>query len=205
MYRSKLVLNTSIFLLIFLFGLTASFAQTEVKPPQPVEPSYDVTLQVVIGSNDGAGQPLPAELATISRHLRENFQFTNYRVADTFLGRVANRGDLEYKSVFNILDQKAEAESQSFLDWSLRGLKSGKDAADKPSFQADTFRFGGRIPLRFAMDTIGKQAPIISYEQIGLNLQRFTLPVNTPTLVGTITMTKALGTMFVVITVKSAN
>jgi hypothetical protein len=200
MNRSKLFFPAAIALLV-LFSLTTAFAQDTPKPVPPIEPSYDVMVHIVIGSNDTAGAALPSDLAGISRELKSNFSFSNYRLADTFLGRLANRGDLEYKSVFN-LQTGIETESQSFMDWSLHGFKSGKDANDRAMFQADLFRFGGRVPVRLMGDA--KTGPAVVYESIGLNLQRLTLPPNTPTLIGTITMTKALGTMFVVITVKSA-
>ena len=200
MNRSKLVLNTPIFLLLFLFGASLTFAQAV---PVPVEPSHDVTLQVIIGTNDGAGQPLPADLSGISRHLKSNFSFTNYRVAETFLGRVGNRGDLEYKSVFNLMDQKTDAELQTFLEWSLRGLRTAKDVNDKTVLQAEMLRFGGRVPLKLS-EVKGNEAAVTHYESIGLKLDRLTLPVGAPTLVGSITMTKALGAMFIVVTIKPA-
>jgi hypothetical protein len=200
MNRSKLVLNTPIFLLLFLFGASLCFAQAV---PVAVEPSHDVTLQVIIGTNDGAGQPLPADLSTISRHLKSNFPFTNYRVAETFLGRVGNRGDLEYKSVFNLMDQKTDADLQTFLEWTVRGLKTVKDVNDKTVMQADTLRFGGRVPLKLS-DVKGNEAAVTHYESIGLKLDRLTVPVGAPTLIGSVAMTKALGTMFIVVTVKPA-
>jgi hypothetical protein len=189
-------------LLALFFAAAAVHAQAV---PPPVEPSHDVTLQVIIGTNDGAGQPLPAELSSISRSLKSNFSFTNYRVAETFLGRIGNRGDLEYKSIFSLTDQKADTEPQTFFEWSLRGLRNVKDVNDKTVLQAETLRFGGRVPIKVSMDASGKLAPMINYEAIGLNLQRLTFPVGTPTLVGSITMTKSLGTMFLVITVRSAS
>lgn len=202
MNRSKFIFQSTTLLFLFLLGLTASFAQGPAE--KPIEPSYDVVLHVIIGSNDGSGAALPAELSTVSRELKSRFSFSNYRLADTFLGRLANRGDLEYKSVFNLMEPKADSEQQSFLEWSLRGLKGGKDASDKALFQADGFRFGGRIPIKYTPDASKGGSPVMAWEAIGLNLQRLTLSPNTPTLIGTITMTKALGTMFVVITVKSA-
>jgi hypothetical protein len=200
MNRSKFIFPITAFALLFLSGLMAAFAQAI---PQPVEPSHDVMLQVIIGSNDGTGQPLPAELAAISRHLKNNFSFSNYRVAETFLGRVGNRGDLEYKSVFNLMDQRSDAELQTFLEWSLRGLKTAKDVNDKTVMQAEMLRFGGRVPLKLS-DAKGNEAAVTQYESIGLKLDRLTLPVGASTLVGSITMTKALGTMFIVVTVRPA-
>lgn len=199
MNRSNFIFPIASLIFAFLLASAPVFGQAV---PTPVEPSHDVTLQIIIGSNEGAGQPLPADLNGISRQLKGSFAFTNYRLAETFLGRVGDRGDLEYKSVFNFLDAKSDSELQSFLEWSIRGLRTIKDTNDKTVMQAEILRFGGRVPVKFPGDPAGRVAPTINYEGIGLNLTRLTLPIGAPTLVGSITMTKALGTMFVVITVK---
>ena len=85
MNRSKLFFPTAIFALLVFSGLTAAFAQTEIKP---IEPSYDVTLHIIQGSNDGPSGTLPADLAGVSRELKSNFSFSSYRLADTFLGHL---------------------------------------------------------------------------------------------------------------------
>lgn len=198
MNRSKFIFTAFILSTLLLLAQTSAFAQAD---PKPIQPSYDVTLQVAIGTNEGTGS-LPGELAGISRQLKSNFAFTNYRLADTFLGRVGNTGNLQYKSIFNILQGRADSQAQTFLDWSLTDLKAGKDTAGRELMQAETFRFGGRIPVTMTQD--GKPL-VVNYESIGLNLNRLSLPLNTPTLVGSITMTKELGTMFVIVTVRSAS
>lgn len=199
MNRSKFIFTALTLSILFALTHISVFAQAE---PKPIQPSYDVTLQVAIGTNDGAGS-LPGELAGISRQLKNNFAFTNYRLADTFLGRVGNTGNLQYKSIFNIFQGRTDNQAQTFLDWSLMDLKAGKDAAGRELLQAENFRFGGRIPVTVSEE--GKGPAVVNYESIGLNLQRLSMPMNTPTLVGSITMTKELGTMFVIVTVRSAS
>lgn len=184
----------------------AAFAQPDAR--QQVEPSYEVSFQLVVGSNE-AGQraELPAALSTISKHLRSNFTFSNYRLAGTFLGRVSNTGNFEYKSLTNIFGQESTASAQTFLEWSVFSFKTMPTAKGTPGFQAQSFRFGARVPVTTASfkDESGKTHPVINYEQIGLNLGKIGLPENQPTLIGTLNLPGATGTIFLVMTVRSAD
>ena len=182
-------------LLIFL-AFSAASAQTD-PGPQP-EPTYELSLQVVIGSNDpGPGTSLPQSLSGISRQLKNNFSFTHYRLATTFLGRISNNGNLEYKSVSNILGQETDSDSQTFLDWSIVSLRSMPRG-----FQARTFRFGARVPIQTG--TLGDKV-VTNYENVGLNMVTLGLPANTPTLLGTVSLPKTSGTIFLVATIRSAD
>lgn len=186
----------SLFLLIFVFAVSA-FSQA-YDPSQKIEPSYEVALQVVIGSNE-AGQRggLPANLSGISKQLRDNFTFTNYRLANTFLGRIANTSNIEYKSVSNVLGQETDA-SQTFLEWSLANFRSMQNG-----YQARSFRFGARVPVQVgSRDEAGRVSPVINYESVGLTVGMIGLQPNTPTLIGTISLPKTSGTIFLVATIK---
>ena len=180
-------------LLIFLAFSTAS-AQTD--SGQQAEPTYELSLQVVIGSNEpGPGTSLPQNLSGISRQLKNNFSFSNYRLATTFLGRISNNGNLEYKSISNILGQESESDAQSFLDWSIVNLRSMPRG-----FQARTFRFGARVPVQTGTG-LGDKV-ITNYENVGLNMTTLGLPANTPTLLGTVSLPKTSGTIFLVATIR---
>jgi hypothetical protein len=181
-----------------LFLLSSTVLLGQAMPPE-LQSSYELSLQVVIGSNDAATRTeLPPSLTTISRQLKNNYSFQSYRLANTFLGRVANTGTIEYKSVSNIFGEPVEGgDAQTFLDWSLvnfQALPSG--------FQARSFRFGARIPViyRQAKDA----APTMAYESIGLTMNMIGLPINKPTLVGSIGLPKTSGTVFLVATIKPA-
>ena len=191
--------HVSLFVLplsILLFA-TSPFAQAM---PQQLEPSYELALQVVIGSNDAvAGRAdLPPNLAAISRQIKSTFPFQNYRLANTFMGRISNTGTVEYKSVSNIFGEQVEGgDAQTFLEWSLVNFY-----ALPTGLQARSFRFGARVPVitRQAKES----APVLNYEPIGLNLNMIGLPINKPTLVGTISLPKTSGTVFLVATIKPA-
>lgn len=188
--------------LLMLFTSGGALAQAQADPVLQLEPSYEISLQVVIGTNEAAaGAPLPAGLNAISRQLKSNFSFSNYRLANTFLGRVSNTGNIEYKSISNLLGQETDQEAQTFLEWSMGHFRSMPGG-----FQARSFRFGARVPVRVGTtgEPGGRMTPIINYEPVGLTMHVIGLPANTPTLVGTISLPKATGTIFLVATVRSA-
>lgn len=189
--------------LLFLLACSTAFSQPEPSQNR-LEPTYELTLHVVIGSNEAGarGVDLPSSLSGISKQLKGNFGFSNYRLANTFLGRISNTGNIEYKSISNILGQETDAESQTFLDWSVTGLR----AVDN-KFQARAFRFGARVPVRTGTfkDESGKINPVVNYESVGLSMVMMGLPANTPTLVGTISLPRTTGTIFLVATIRAAD
>lgn len=200
MNLSKYAFSLFVIPLLVLAAFSTTPGQSD--PAQQLEPSYEVALHVVIGSNEAGGKTdLPSGLSVISKHLKGNFSFSSYRLANTFLGRVSNTGTVEYKSVSNILGQETDAESQTFLEWSMgnfRALPNG--------FQVRSFRFGAKVPVRTGTfkDGAGAVNPVVNYESVGLNMVVLGLPANTPTLVGTISLPKTTGTIFLVATVKTA-
>ena len=192
-------------LAIMVASSVTAFAQPESTTRVMVEPSYDVELQLLIGSNDGAKSDLPANLSTVARQLKGAMPFANYRVASTFLGRLSNGGNFEYKSLSNIFGQENEVRSQTFLDWSLVRLKNLPTVKGGQGYQAEAFRFGARVPVvtgASVKDENGKQINVVNYESIGLNLGRVGIADSTPTLIGTLNLPGSSGTIFLVMTVK---
>lgn len=194
----------SLAVLALFFGTAAApAAVAQIDPAQQLEPSFEIALHVVIGSNEGAAKTdLPVSLSAVTRHLKGNYSFSSYRLANTFLGRISNTGNIEYKSVSNILGQETDAESQTFLEWSM-----GNFRAMQNGFQARFFRFGARVPVRSGTikDAAGAITPIVNYESVGLTMTMIGLPANTPTLVGTISLPKTTGTIFLVATIRTAD
>jgi hypothetical protein len=181
---------------LFVFVAVSSASAQGPPDPQRAEPSYEISLHVLIGSNEAAprGTEVPSSLSAISRQLKNNFSFSSYRLVNTYLGRISNTGNIEYKSISNILGQEPATEAQSFLEWSIVGLRSMQNG-----FQGRSFRFGARVPIKTSKDENA-----VVYESVGLTMQMIGLPANTPTLVGTISLPKTTGTIFLVATIKSA-
>src|SRR5215211_693240 len=106
MKERKILFKT---LFVVLIAAAASLGVYGQSDGRPVEPSYEVSLQLIVGSNDPAAKPeVPANLSNISKQLRSSFAFTNYRLAGTFLGRITNSGNFEYKSTTNMFGQESE-------------------------------------------------------------------------------------------------
>ncbi|MEO8650549.1 MAG: hypothetical protein ABI539_15405 [Acidobacteriota bacterium] len=205
MHRPKFKIRlTSKSVTLFAFLLTASAAFSQAQPQ--LDKSYEVSLQVIVGSSDRSETgSLPSNLRGITAQLKNTFPFTNYRLGATFIGRVTNNGGIDYKSVSNILGQESDSETQTFLDWSMSGLRTVPAANGREGFQAQAFRFGARVPVKTGSvaDSSGRSTPIINYEQIGLGIVRIGFTENTPTLIGTLSLPKTNGTLFLIATVRT--
>ncbi|HEX8638691.1 MAG TPA: hypothetical protein VF692_11550, partial [Pyrinomonadaceae bacterium] len=97
MTKPNFTFKIAVLFVLCFAGLTASFAQPETRAQ--AEPSYEVVLQVLVGTNE-AGQKAaaPANLSAVTKKINNNFAFSNYRLSNTYVSRVANTGSIEYKS-----------------------------------------------------------------------------------------------------------
>lgn len=191
-----------VFSLLFIVVPIAAYAQGDQRVT--IEPAYDVILQVVIGGDEKAGTKLPNNLDAVAKQLKSNYQFAEYKIANTYVGRIANGGNFEFKSVSNIFGRPADIESPSFLEWSISNLRTGTSASGKNDMMMQVFRFGARIPVRSTREDSGKQFLITNYESIGLSSARITLAEGTPTLIGSLSLPTSDNAMFLVLTLKPA-
>ncbi|MDQ3180486.1 MAG: hypothetical protein M3Q33_08200 [Acidobacteriota bacterium] len=206
MTKPKTIFTTAAFFIVCLMSLTNSFAQTETRQRQ-AEPSYEVVLHILTASNSASDKmSVPPTLSNVVKKLKTIYSFSNYRLDSTYLQRVANTGNIEFKSVTNEANQNQENYIPIFSEWTLGGLQSLPDSKGQNSIQFQNFRFGQRIPIRTSSykDENGKTNNVVNYEQIGLTMQRFGVPENVPTIVGSLSTTKPDELMFLVLTVKPA-
>jgi len=172
---------------IFCLSLTASFAQTPINKPS--EPSFDVILQTVVGSNDGGSSDVASPLSGIVKKLKADFPFANYRLASTSIQRIANKGGADSRSVSYTSDKNLAV----FSEWTINNLESSIDDKGQETLQIQNFRFGQRVPINNTNN----------YEQVGITT-KFSLVKNTPTIVGSLTTSKPGELMFLILTVRSA-
>ncbi len=172
-----------------------------------VEPSYEVSLQLLMGSNDaGPKGSLPSSLSGISQRLKANYSYSNYRLSDTLFGRISNRGKFEYRSIANF-GRDVVIQQPSFVEMTANELKTGLTAKGGQAFLLESFRFGAKVPVvtSVSKDESGKERSVVSYEQIGITLNKVGLSENVPTLIGTLNMPGVNDTLFVVMTVKTVD
>lgn len=167
--------------------------------------SYEATLYILIGSDDAAQRSeLPQSLDVVTKQIRDNFTFKNYRLTDTYYGRLADNGSLEYKSVSSLKNGSTEPDPPTFLDWRLASFKADSTHAGKNALRMETFRFGARVPV--VITRIGggeaKGVPVTNYESVGLTLNRLVVSESVPTLIGTVSLPRTTGTVFLVMTIR---
>jgi len=188
---------------VIIFGGFSVFAQGPAA--EDYGPSYEATLFVVLGSDDNAQRgSLPKAIDAVAKQIRDNFTFGSYRLMNTYYGRLANNGSLDYKSVSSLQNASSDIDSPTFLDWQLSNFRRDANSAGRPTLNMQAFRFGARVPLvisRLSADG-GKTTPVTNYESVGLNLNRISIAENTPTLIGTISLPRTTGTFFLVLTIK---
>ena len=187
---------------IFLLTALSVQAQSDASRPK-IEPSFEAVLQVIVGSNDTAeGIALPASLRGVSGALKTNYGFSNYRLYNTLIGRIGNNGTLEYKSVSSSVGNLADSDTPTFFEWTLGNLNAAANVKGQAAYQA-TFRFGARVPVKVSTlkDDSGKTFSSVNYEPVGLTVNRLSLTEGTPTLIGSLSLPKTTGTLFLVLTV----
>lgn len=205
MTKLKIISATTAFSIICLLSLTNSFAQTQPKPK--AEPSYDVVLQILTASNNSGDKTnVPQTLSNVVKKLKSIYSFSNYRLDSTYLQRVANSGNLNFKSVVNEIEQDQDNYNPIFSEWTLNGLQSMPNSKGQETIQFQSFRITQRFPVLNSnyKDENGKTSKGVNYEQIGLSMQRFGVPEDVPTIVGSLSTSKPNGLLFLVLTVKPA-
>lgn len=204
MNRTRKIITIIFVAVVALFGGRVSFAQGAAKAAAS-DASYEAMLYVVLGTNESAsGAELPKSISGVTRQLRENFSFNNYRVLNTYVGRIADTGSLEYKSVASLQNAAdRELDSPSFLEWTLSNLRSVDSPASGDQLVMQTFRFGARVPVRFTSTAEdGRSASVVNYENVGLTVNKLGITQNSPTLIGTISLPRTTGTVFLVLAVR---
>lgn len=190
-----------VFTLLFLFGLTNAFAQTEPEK-NTIEPSYEVVLHVVVASDNPSEKgKLPPQLSGVIGRLKNDYAFSNYTLAATFLERMSASGVIGHTGILNQLKQ-ANDEKMYFSDWGLSGLKAGKDEKGKALVQFQTFNFGAKVPVVTTISGKGDGGEIINYENIGVRITKFNLPENAPTIIGSLSTPKTDEFIFLILTVR---
>ncbi len=192
-------------LLLFAAIVFGGFSISAQPASSTSDTSFEATLHVLIGSDDDAQRgEIPKQLDPVAKQIRGTFSFKNYRLMNTYYGRLANNGSLDYKSVSSLKNASTELDSPTFLDWQLANFKAEPAGAETLSVQL--FRFGARVPIVVSQIAAAdrKANPVTNYESVGLTLNRLSVTENTPTLIGTISLPRTTGTVFLVLSIKRA-
>src|SRR5262245_7464490 len=142
MHRSKLIFSILILSTFVLISNLPVSAQGDPRAQAP-ETNYDVTLQIVIGGDDKANMPLPQNLGNIAKQLKSNYPYPEYKLANTYVGRIGTNGNLENKSISNVFGQtQPPSDTPTFWEWSISTLRSPQTGNN---LMMNGFRFGARV------------------------------------------------------------
>jgi len=192
-----------VFLFVLVLSATNVFAQTDTKQAQ-ADPCYEVVLQLLMASNNaGEKSSLPPSLSNTVKKLKTLYTFSDFRLTTTFLQRTTS--SVEYKSLLTEFNQITDKNYPAFSDWSLKGLRSIPNAQGRNVLQFEMFRFGMRIPIvRSGAGEGGNTQSSVVYDSTGVTTTRFSVNINEPTVIGSLTTSKPDELLFLVLTVKPA-
>lgn len=190
-----------------------AFAQGAEQPTQRDtkndEINLDTQLYLLIATNQEVDDAkLPANLEGVVKQLRASLPFKNYRLAATLINRVKNEGRLNLQWVGGPLLASAAASAQtpSFNEFKVNQVRLMTDANGRDVVRMDGFRFGARIPIQTgtAIASNGPAAPIINYENTGLNTD-ISMHEGEPVIVGTLNVGPSGDAIILVMTARRSS
>jgi hypothetical protein len=177
--------------------------------------NYEVQIHLLTGLNEsGSKNNLPPDFNQVVGRLRSSLTYNSYRVAATFLYRVREGHSLEVKGVAgSLFTASTSTTNPTFYEFNLNKVSASTSGAGR-IVQISNFRFGLRLPIIVGQTTPftpgnvsgnGNMTsfPVINYEPTGINTS-ISVSEGVPTLVGTITTSRADESYFLVLTIKPA-
>ena len=154
------------------------------------ETNLDTQLYLLVATNNPVEDGrLPASLDPLVKQLRTSLPFKNYRLAATLINRVKSEGHLSLRWIGGPLMATAAASNAtpSFNEFKVGRVRVSTNAAGQTIVRMEGFTFGARIPIQSgtAIASNGPAAPIINYENTGLNTD-ISMREGEPVIVGTL-------------------
>lgn len=183
--------------------------QTAQRETRSDEINLDTQLYLLIATNQEVDEAkLPGVLEPVIKQLRGSLPFKNYRLAATLINRVKNDGRLNLQWVGGPLltSTAATAATPSFNEFKVTTVKLVVDANGRDVVRMDGFRFGARIPIQTgtAIAANGPMAPIINYENTGLNTD-ISMHEGEPVVVGTLNLGPSGDAIILVMTARRSS
>ena len=210
--------SVSRILFVCLLSISAVFssqalAQSADQPSQGEnknsEANLDTQLYILIATNQEVDDSkLPTTLDPVLKQLRASLPFKNYRLAATLINRVKNDGRLNLQWVGGPLlaTAAASATTPSFNEFKVNTVRLVTDGSGRDVVRMEGFRFGARIPIQTgtAIASNGPAAPIINYENTGLNTD-ISMHEGEPVVVGTLNVGPSGDAIILVMTARRSS
>jgi len=188
----------SVVLACVIAGSVPVMAQSTAEPSQATaqrdkkddETNLDTQLYLLVATNHAVEDAkIPAALDAVVKQLRTSLPFKNYRLAATLINRVKSDGHLSLRWIGGPLMASAAASNAtpSFNEFKVGRVRVSTNQAGQTIVRMEGFNFGARIPIQSgtAIASNGPAAPIINYENTGLNTD-ISMREGEPVVVGTL-------------------
>jgi hypothetical protein len=198
-------IHCKFFLLLICLLVVQNFVARaqEIQPSsnnlQQSAESYEVMLQLLVAGDAGEHEDLPQNLTLIERKLKNDFGASNYRLAMTLLSRASEKGTIESKGI-GLINKSQSNDPKSFYEIVLSNIKANKQV--ERELAMDYLRFGLRVPVISAPQNEKGGFPVVNYEHVGITAKPLNMTLDEPTIVGTLTTSRANEFIVVVLTVK---
>ena len=199
--KPKFIFATAVLFLFCLMSFTNSFAQDTAKTAAP---NYKIYLDTIVATNDSGGnKKLSASLTNAIKDIKSD-AFSDYYLFSSSFERIGSSSEINQRGIFNSIGKIGETNSPFFINWSLSGFTELSDGKGQNVTQFGVFRFDARVPFvsktKFSEEK--PSVPVVNYEQIGLNLGKFYVPQNVPTVIGSLSVSQSNDMFYFVLTVK---
>ncbi len=190
--------------LCLLLTACVGFNSVSATAQQAEAVNYDVEVNLIASMAEGGGK-LPSRLDAVARQLRASLAPANYRLAATFLGRVKDKGNLRLNGVvsplFQLPSNAENARNVATYSTYIVQLNGVETATNGELIDISSLVMELRVPVVSSISPQGQT--ILNYEQTGINTG-FALRENAPTVVGTITTSRADELLVLVVTMRRA-
>ncbi|MBC7797318.1 MAG: hypothetical protein H7Z37_10635 [Pyrinomonadaceae bacterium] len=158
-----------ILLLVAIFALVATAMNAQEKPPAvATNTNYEAILQLVAASNDSTQKnSLPPNLENISRQIKNDFGYSNYRVVLSSLNRI-NKNNSGFEANGIIANPASNAPITYEIAYGFGKLRNEnnetKTASDRDNnLNLTNFKFGLRVPETLEIDTTNIPKNFLNY------------------------------------------
>lgn len=200
----KIIVNS--ILVAALSFLSFAFVNAQEQAPaeqSTINSNHEILVQVLVASNEAGKSDLPANLEALARKLKGDLGFTNYRLALTQLSRVSPKAYMQTKGISPLGQNQADAKPLNFYEIAVNFGEVKPDKNGEQNIKIATLNFNISVPIeKRTVNDQGKEASYINYEQLSLRANSIGISFNEPTVIGTLTTSRANEALVLVLTVK---
>ncbi len=144
------------------------------------------TFTINASKKDRGSTKISREISKTISDLKKNYDFSSYSVFSENLQMIGRNGNINYQEIG--FDSK-DSSNPVFASWSLLRLRELKDSQEKDMVEFNSFQFNLSLPFKFSNvrdRKTGLTGSFVEYRPLRLSLQNMRVPLNEPTVFGSL-------------------